>query len=1201
MMIVYTIMSILRLYLKEPNVLSVFVDFCVIFTVSKNIFNTNTKIAFFNIILQIALSFLFLTEKINLEFFYSISLALLFISVINHIRQTTFYNTRNKYLFTNEIVNNSNNLTIATNRKGEVIFCSKNVKTILGYKTEEVLGLEFWRLTEDPEFKGEAYHEKYIDNRTYVRKLKAKNGEIKLIEWNDKMYNQNLFVGIGTDITYQNRIENQYKELVEKATDLIYEVDNEGYFTFVNNYFLELLEYPLEDLRNIYFLEIIDQEHRENVIATYQKERLEGNEFPILEFSVKTKSGKTLWASQKVTLKRDLNGKVIGYSAIARDITALKELEIKQKNRELKSERFNKTLIKLAKFHFDTNLENTDFIAHIIQESGKALQINQVSFWEFEKEELTCKNLLHDENYTIPHDFSIELSKIPKYLNTIIKKGICVIDDLEQADFFEEFKAYKDETDVKSMLDMCIVINNKTHGILCFESIGVLKKWDDLDIGFVRSVAEITTTLIESQKRKEAEKLLKYKTEILSAITQNTEKILKGKNTKEIFDNVIGNIGTIINVDRIYFYDIDEISNQITRKYDWKNEKSTNEIADLKVFDIDLFQDLLSFLIKNKLYSGLVEKMPSSLLKNILQLKNVKSILFIAVFIKGKLKGFVGFSDCRENRNWSKDESSILQTLVDNFAAAIERNINEQIILESEERFRLLANNVPGAVYLSKNDSKWSKIYVNDKIEEITGYPKEEFLENRIYFIDLVEEEDIQSIVNVQKDSLTNKKSFNIKYKIRHKNGNIVWIEEYGDAVYKNGEVVYIEGVFMDITEKISQENAIKEKELAEASNQSKSIFLANMSHEIRTPLNGIIGFTELLKETNLTEEQREYIKTIRFSSQMLMVIVNDILDFSKIESGKYKIINEPLEIIPTCEKVIEAVRYEALKKGLEIHTFIDENLPEVVLADSIRLKQILINLLSNAVKFTNAGDVTLSLNLKRTLIKGKKRIRFSVSDTGIGIKKENLTKIFEAFSQADNSTTRQFGGTGLGLNISNKILNLIDSKLKLKSVYGVGSVFYFDLHLDEVSKTIINQDVQFQDVFNLNKLSKSHLTKETHILLIEDNRINMLLIKTMIKKLIPFAVIYESFDGEEGVKAFEKNKPDLILMDIQMPVLNGYETTKKIRALETTTKTPIIALTAGIVSDERKKCFEAGMDDFLSKPINKDILEFTIVKWLNQ
>ena len=1202
--VLYTLMSIVNLYYNQQNILSIFTDFCIIFTFSKNLFTSNTKSVIFNIVIQIGFSVLFFLNRIDIDFFFFISLTLLFITVINHIQQSNFHSTRNKYLFTNEIVNNSNNLTIATNRKGEVIFCSKNIEVILGYKANEVLGFEFWRLTEDQEFIGEAYHEHYVDNRVYTRKLKSKNGNYVLIEWQDKMYNQNLFVGIGKDITYQNKIESQYKELVEKATDSIYEIDLNGHFTFVNNYFLQLMGYSLEDLKTLHYLEIVQDDFKDKVKYFYITEKPIKNEFPILEFAAITKSGKILWASQKVTIKRDLKNKVIGYSAISRDITALKLLENRQKSSEIKSERFNKTLIKFAKYQSESIINSENFIDDILEEASIVLEIDRLSYWEFDRDKIVCRNLFVDKVLIKNIDAAILFEEMPNYFKSLNDTGICIVDDITKTVFAQDFFSYSKDTKVKSMLDMCIKINNQNHGILCFESSNKIKKWDNLDIGFVRSVAEITTTLIESQKRIETEKILKYKTEILSAMTINTDKILKGKNAEDIFDSVLGSIGAVIKVDRIYYYEINKVNQSIFLKYNWEANKDDNNLENLlqyNTFSIKLFDEIIPYIVKNKQFDGLVRDLDNSLLKDILLFRKVKSVMFIAVMIKNELLGFVGFSDTNNERIWSEDETSILQTLVDNFAAALERNINEQMIIESEERFRLLANNIPGAVYLSKNDAKWSKIYVNKKIEELTGYDKEDFLTNKIYYVDLVFPEDLPAIVEQQKERLKDKKSFNVKYRIKHKSGKTVWIEEYGGAIYKNDQVSHIEGVFMDITEKIKQENAIKEKELAEAANKSKSIFLANMSHEIRTPLNGIIGFTNMLKDSKLDESQKEYIKTILYSSQMLMVIVNDILDFSKIESGKYKIVYEPFHLEENCTKVLETVRYEALKKGIKIHLFVDENLPEKVMTDTIRIKQILMNLLSNAVKFTSEGDITLSLTKKRSIIKDKIRVRFAVSDSGIGIKKENLFKIFEAFSQADNSTTRQFGGTGLGLNICNKILSQLGSKIKLKSVFGTGSVFYFDLNLDNVSNTLINKEaLNFKNILKNEAYLKAFNENECKILLVEDNNINMLLIKTLVKKILPKAFILEAKDGEEGVSLFEVHQPNLILMDIQMPILNGYEATKKIRSLEKNDHTPIIALTAGIVSDERSKCFEAGMDEFLSKPIVKEDLEYTIYRCLN-
>jgi CheY-like chemotaxis protein len=276
----------------------------------------------------------------------------------------------------------------------------------------------------------------------------------------------------------------------------------------------------------------------------------------------------------------------------------------------------------------------------------------------------------------------------------------------------------------------------------------------------------------------------------------------------------------------------------------------------------------------------------------------------------------------------------------------------------------------------------------------------------------------------------------------------------------------------------------------------------------------------------------------------------------------------------------------------------IDENLPQYVWADNIRLKQILINLIGNAVKFTEKGKVTLSITNKQTINANENKILFSVKDTGIGIKKDFQEEIFSAFSQGDNSTTRKFGGTGLGLTISNQLLSLMDSKLILESEYGKGSEFSFEVNL-KTSNENTKDEIENIEVF-FNKRERADYGHENYkILIVEDNKINMLLAKTLVKQIIPNGTIYEARDGKEGVDKFIMLKPDLILMDVQMPVMNGYEATKEIRSLKNGEHIPIIALTAGTVIGEKEKCIEVGMNDYASKPILKEVLENTINKWI--
>ncbi len=632
---------------------------------------------------------------------------------------------------------------------------------------------------------------------------------------------------------------------------------------------------------------------------------------------------------------------------------------------------------------------------------------------------------------------------------------------------------------------------------------------------------------------------------------------------------------------------------------------------------------------------------------------------------------------------------------------------------------------------VSATDNKGTIIEANSKFAEVSGYSEAELLGNDHRMINSGYHD--KAFWKDMWDTISQGKIWRGIVKNKAKNGSNYWVDSTITPIKgKDGQIEKYLSIRQDVTQRIQYEEELKAaKERAEAANIAKSSFLANMSHEIRTPLNSVIGFTDLLLKTKLNNTQQQYMSLIHQSGNILLDLINDILDFSKIEAGKLELSYERTDLWELVSQVGDIVKYKVNEKGIELLLNLSPNLPRYAWVDPVRIRQILVNLVGNAVKFTEEGEIEIGISaLPGKDENGYQGLRFVVRDTGIGIAEERKDKILEAFTQEDYSTTRKYGGTGLGLTISNKLLHLIGSQLEIQSRLNLGSTFsfvaYFQteegdrnqweglseiehvlivddnpnnlhilkemLHLQQVYTSSasngitaleklkqdssidvlitdyhmpymdgievvrrireeleltaddlkiillhsasddrlinnackiykvsqqINKPITIQRLFDaLSQVNQQQedvpavvasapapyatvASPSLRILIVDDNYVNVILARELINNILDQAEIHTAANGKSAVDKFQEVQPDLVLMDVQMPILNGYQATQAIRESERNGRTPIIALTAGTIKGERERCLQAGMDDYLSKPITANQLQQMLEKWL--
>lgn len=1063
--------------------------------------------------------------------------------------------------------------------------------------------------------------------RPMIRKLQESNSD--LLEANEDLSTANEELKANEEqiqsnlehiVQLQNFLEaseNQYRGLIESATDMIYELDDTGKFSYVNPVMESITEYSKEELLAMNYLDLVHPDHRNNTLNFYKAQRAKQIESTYLELPILTRTGFELWIGQNVRMIYK-EGWVTKVSVVARDITVVyRASEALQSSEQL----------------FRTLAEKAPVGIYQLDEAGSVMFVN--NRW-FEIIGLDRANASRDSRYgaIFADDRSWVLSSWSR-----------AIEDKEEITL--EFR-----------------YNTLSKGLTWVTNrLSPIKTPEGNVTGFIGTMVDITLMKEATEKVEESERQFRLLSENTSDMIVLTDLETRYKYVSPAVKDLLQyEPQELIGVQATSLFHPDdfpadgldllksgyEFSNVQLRMrskdgtYRWL-ETNTKPVHDaqgkligIQAVNRDITkrkqaEDALK--ASEQRFRLLAEKAPVGIFQTdsngrctyinkrwseISGLNTQQAMgdgWINGVHLEDRDKVVAEWMKAiTENREFIQEYRFLNPSLgtrwvVSNAVHILSEHgdifgfigttnditdlkIAQEKLIESEKLYRLISTNSKDLISLFNFDNgKPIRTYISPSVRDVLGYEPEEIMHRPS--LDMIHHEDQAMMKEILQKQVFSGDSSTSEYRIRKKDGTLIWLESISHPFFDTeGKLIGFQTSSRDITKRKEFEEALRiAKEKAEEATVAKSQFLSMMSHEIRTPMNAIIGLTNLLLQEKPRVDQHESLKLLKFSGENLLTIINDILDFSKIEAGKIVLEKIDFDLQTLVVNTKQMLEQRAKDKGVGLYLHFDQHVPRIVIGDQVRLGQIITNLVGNAIKFTERGYVELSIK-SEGIVEGKHKLHFIIKDTGIGIEQDKVQLIFESFSQARSDTTRKFGGTGLGLSITKRMLNLMGSSITVDSKVGYGSTFSFVLLLEE-GKLDLSAKAEERD------LTKDFLESGIRVLLVEDNRVNQVVATNFLKKWGIEVDIANH--GKEALTMIKQKSYQLVLMDLQMPEMDGYEASRRIRELddEYFKTIPIIALTASAMIDIKDKVIGIGMNDFLSKPFQPEELQAIIGKYV--